>query len=49
MNDIIFYVSIGIFWTQFVLLWIENDNLKLKVMGHEDYIEQLKTRLGNKK
>ena len=30
-------------------LMIENDKLKFKVMVHKDYIEQLKTRLGNKK
>jgi hypothetical protein len=49
IDDIIF-VSLGMIWTAYTArLWIENDELKLKVMVHEDYIEQLKTRLRNKK
>lgn len=49
IDDIIF-VSLGMIWTAYTArLWIENDKLKFKVMVHEDYIEQLKTRLRNKK
>ena len=49
IDDIIF-VTVGMIWTAYTArLWIENDKLKLKVMVYEDYIEQLKTRLRNKK
>ena len=49
IDDIIF-VTVGMIWTAYTArLWIENDKLKFKVMVHEDYIEQLKTRLRNKK
>ena len=49
IHDIIF-VTVGMIWTAYTArLWIENDKLKFKVMVHEDYIEQLKTRLRNKK
>jgi hypothetical protein len=49
INDIIF-VTVGVIWAVGnAHLWIENDKLKLKVMVYEDYIEQLKTRLRNKK
>lgn len=46
----IIFVTVGMIWTAYTArLWIENDKLKLKVMVYEDYIEQLKTRLRNKK
>tara|TARA_Y100000004_G_scaffold195817_1_gene263981 strand:- start:1058 stop:1213 length:156 start_codon:yes stop_codon:yes gene_type:complete len=49
IDDIIF-VTVGMIWAGYTgYLMIENDKLKFKVMVHEDYIEQLKTRLRSKK
>ena len=49
IDDLIF-VTVGMIWAGYTgYLMIENDELKLKVMVYQDYIEQLKTRLRNKK
>lgn len=49
IDDLIFMTA-GMIWAGYTgYLMIENDELKLKVMVYQDYIEQLKTRLRNKK